>query len=128
RTVTSVQRNRTANENEIQQYTTRSTYDIRGNLLTVTDALDRTAFRYFYDLGGRALHSESLDDGVRQTVLNVMGNEIQRRDSKGALILQTYDDLNRFLRLWARDNDSSATTLRQVIEYGDGGNPGQVAP
>ena len=32
-----------------------------------------------------------------------LGNEIERRDSKGALILRAYDALNRPIRLWARD-------------------------
>ena len=72
-------------------FRTRSTYDIRGNVLTVTDALDRIAFRYTYDLADRPWRIESIDAGLRRMVLNVLGNETERRDSKGALILQAYD-------------------------------------
>ena len=79
------------------------TYDIRGNLLTVTDALGREAFNYVYDFANRPLRIDSIDAGVRRAVLDATGNEIERRDSKGALILQAYDDLNRLNRLWARD-------------------------
>ena len=39
-----------------------------------------------------------------------------------------YDDLNRPTRLWARDDENSDVTLRQVMEYGDGGIPDQLEP
>ena len=101
-----------------------STYDIRGNVLTVTDALDRVAFRYTYDLANRPWRIDSIDAGLRRMVLNVLGNEIERRDSKGALILQAYDRLQRPIRLWARDDAGSPITLRQRMEYGDARNSG----
>ena len=108
-------------------FRTRSTYDIRGNVLTVTDALDRVAFRYTYDLANRPWRIDSIDAGLRRMVLNVLGNEIERRDSKGALILQAYDRLQRPIRLWARDDAASPITLRQRMEYGDAGTPDQAA-
>lgn len=134
RTVLAVARNRDAPENPgdplppIQELRTQSTYDIRGNVLTVTDALDRVAFRYTYDLANRPWRNDSIDAGLRRTVLNVLGNETERRDSKGALILQAYDLVQRPLRLWARDNAGSPMSLRQRMEYGDGGIPDQSAP
>ena len=57
-------------------YTTRSAYDIRGNLLTVTDALGRVAFRHVYDLANRPLRSDSLDAGIRRSVLDAAGNVV----------------------------------------------------
>ena len=84
-----------------------STYDIRGNVLAVTDALGRVAFRYTYDLANRPWRIDSIDAGLRRIVLDVLGNEIERRDSKGALILQAYDRLQRPIRLWARDDAGS---------------------
>ena len=55
RTVLAIERNRDAPQNPndppmIQEFRTASTYDVRGNLLTVTDALGRLAFQYTYDL------------------------------------------------------------------------------
>jgi RHS repeat-associated protein len=125
RTVEAIARN---GSNPANWFRTRSTYDIRGNVLTVTDALDRIAFRYTYDLANRPLGIESIDAGLRRMVLNVMENETERRDSKGALILQAYDRLQRPTRLWARDDVGSPITLRQRIEYGDAGVPDQAAP
>jgi RHS repeat-associated protein len=134
RTVLAVARNRDAPENPgdplpaIQELRTQSTYDIRGNVLTVTDALDRVAFRYTYDLANRPWRIESIDAGLRRMVLNVLGNETERRDSKGALSLQSYDRLQRPIRLWARDEFGSPISLRQRMEYGDAGIPNQPAP
>ncbi|WP_156119623.1 SpvB/TcaC N-terminal domain-containing protein [Leptolyngbya sp. KIOST-1] len=125
RTVEAVERNRAKrpNSNEplpvIEEYRTRSAYDIRGNLLTVTDALGREAFRYVYDLANNPLRVISIDAGVRRTVLNAAGNEIERRDSKGALILQAYDALNRPTDLWARDGGGQPLSLREHLVYGD---------
>ena len=94
-------------------------------MLTVTDALNRVAFRYTYDFANRPWRIDSIDAGLRRIVLNVVGNETERRDSKEALILQAYDRLHRPIRLWARDDAGSPITLRQRMEYGDAGKPAE---
>jgi RHS repeat-associated protein len=132
RTVLAIARNREAPENPsdalppIEEVRTQSAYDIRGNVSAVTDALDRIAFRYSYDLANRPWRIESIDAGLRRMVLNVVGNEIERRDGKGALTLQSYDALQRPSRIWARDEGEGPITLRQRMEYGDGGTPNQA--
>ena len=131
RTILAVARNRDASKNPgeplpaIQELRTQTTYDIRGNVLTVTDALNRVAFRYVYDLANRPWRIDSIDAGLRRMVLNVLGNETERRDGKGELILQAYDLLHRPIRFWARDDGGSLITLRQRMEYGDAGMPDQ---
>lgn len=125
RTIKAVSRN---GENPATEWlVTQSTYDIRGNLLTVTDALGRTAFKHVYDLANKPLRIESIDAGLRQTVLDTAGNVIEQRDTKGALALHAYDVLNRPIRLWARDDGNGTVTLRERLEYGDGGDPNQPA-
>jgi RHS repeat-associated protein len=120
-------------------YRTTSTYDIRGNLLTVRDALGREAFRYTYDLtpssgeedeeeGAQVWRIWQLDAGVRRMVFDAVGNERERRDSKGAVILQDYDRLDRPQSLWARDGENEAVTLRERLIYGDGGDVSQLSP
>jgi RHS repeat-associated protein len=132
RTIKTIERN---GSNQADRYTTESTYDIRGNLLTIKDALKRTAFSYIYDLtpaseegedeqGAQVLRIEQLDAGVRRIVFDATGNEIERRDSKGALILQAHDDLDRPVRLWARDNSDEGMTLREHLIYGDSAESG----
>ncbi len=125
RTVETVARN---GSDPADWYRTRSTYDVRGNVLTVTDALDRVAFRYTYDLANRPWRTESIDAGLGRMVLNSLGNKTERRDGKGALTLQVYDRLQRPSCLWSRDDTGGPVTLRQRMEYGDAGTPDHAEP
>jgi RHS repeat-associated protein len=110
----------------IEEHRTLSTYDLRGNLVTVTDALGRVAFAYLYDLLNRPLRMDSIDAGIRRSVLDAAGNVVERRDSKGAVALTAYDKLNRPTHVWARNDALAAKlTLRERLEYGDGGDPAQ---
>ena len=117
RTVKAVERN--GSDPAKDWYTTRSTYDIRGNVLTVTDALSRVAFQHVYDLANRNLRIDSIDAGARQMVLDAIGNPVEQRDGKGAQTLHAYDRLNRPVRLWARDGAGQVMTLRERLVYGD---------
>ncbi len=131
RTIKAVQRNRNLRQEPgdplppLEEYVTRSTYDIRGNLLTVTDALGRIAFRYTYDLtfdkenGSRPWRIDSIDAGLRRVAFHALGMEVERRDSKGSLTLQAYDRGNRPTHFWARNHLGESSTLRQRLLYGD---------
>ena len=134
RTIEAVERNRDQPANPgdllppIEEIRTRSTFDIRGNVLTITDALGRKAFHgHVYDYANRSLRLDSIDAELRTTVLDAIGGLVEQRDSKGALTLHGYDNLNRPLRLWARDGKDQTLTLREKLEYGDGGNTNQLA-
>lgn len=96
--------------------------------MTIKDELGRDAFfDHIYDYANRKLRMQSIDAGLRTTVLNAAGGIIEQRDGKGAIILHGYDDLNRPLRLWARDSQGEVLTVRERIEYGDGGISTQPA-
>jgi RHS repeat-associated protein len=125
RTVVAVARN--GSEPATDWYTTRSTYDIQGNLTDIIDAMGRRAFGYRFDLSNRRWRMDSIDAGRRDSVLDALGNAIEGHDSKGALTLGAFDLLHRPIRLWARDDTTGRTTCRQRIEYGDGGGPAQPA-
>lgn len=122
RAVTAVARNGRA---PADWFTTRSAYDIQGNLVAITDALGREAFRYSFDLAKRRWRTDSIDAGRRDTVPDALGNAIESRDSKGALTLGAFDLLHRPTRVWARDDAGGPVTLRQRIDYGDAGTPAQ---
>jgi RHS repeat-associated protein len=135
RTVLAVERNRepeTAPGSPLQEIVTRTTYDIRGNVLMIrdpitdTNPLGRLAFQHIYDLANRKLRLDSIDAGLRLTVLDALGGVIEQRDGKDALTLHAYDNLNRPIRLWARDGNGQNLTLRERLEYGDGGRPDQT--
>ncbi|QKW06065.1 VCBS repeat-containing protein [Streptomyces sp. NA04227] len=124
RTVETVERGREPG-GPVQEMRTRTRYDIRGNPLAVTDALDRTAVENVYDLAGQCLRSHSIDSGTRQTVYDAEGRPVEQRDGRGALVLSVRDVLGRLAGLWARDTSGEPTVLRERVEYGDGGSPAQ---
>jgi RHS repeat-associated protein len=124
RTVRAVARNGPA---PADWFTTTSAYDIQGNLVSVTDPLGREAFRYAFDLAGRRWRMDGIDHGRRDTVPDALGHAVETRDAKGALTLEAYDVLRRPVRAWARDGATGAVTLRQLVAYGDGGDPAQPA-
>ena len=126
KTVLAIERNRLPDatlEDEIENYQTLSLYDIRGNLLKIEDAKGRLAFQYEYDLANQNLRTDSIDAGLKGTILDVMGSPLESRDSKGAMILSQYDDLNRPTHLWARDNREGVMALRQLLIYGESLDP-----
>ncbi len=103
----------------VEEHVTLSSYDVRGNLIDVVDAVERRAFRNVYDLANRPLRVESIDAGTRRTALDAAGNPVEHRDAKGALGLRAHDALNRPIRYWARDGSGSDITLREHVVYGD---------
>lgn len=110
-------------------YITRSSFDMRGNLLVISDALNRRAFVHSHDLLNRPLKVDSIDAGLRTSVLDALGNLVEYRDSKGSLALRRYDKLNRLVELWARNNEqpTSTFTLRESLTYAPPGTPGHAA-
>ncbi|VAX04050.1 Putative insecticidal toxin complex, partial [hydrothermal vent metagenome] len=110
-------------DTEQSKVTTKSRYDILGNLLEVTDAKNRKAFVYHYSLVPESspLRIDSIDAGQRWITVDATGQEVERRDSKGSLILQNVDTLLRPSHFWARDDEAGTVSLRQHSVYGDGG-------
>jgi RHS repeat-associated protein len=108
----------------IDCHLTRLRYDVRGNLIEIFDALGRSAFRHAYDLLNRRLRVESIDAGLRTSVLDAQGNTVEYRDSKGAAALRRYDELNRPIEVWAVDdaNAPQILTQREKVVYGDKAN------
>lgn len=110
---------------EGEWFTTRSAYDLRGNLVAVTDPVGRTAFRFVHDLAGRRWRTDSIDTGRRDEVPDARDAVLLGRDARGALVLGAFDVLGRPVAVWARDGAGQAVTMRQRIEYGDAGTAGQ---
>jgi RHS repeat-associated protein len=94
-------------------------YDIRGNLLKVTEALGRTAFTHVYDLADRPLRTTHIDSGASCSLTDAIGKPIESTDAKGARTLVSYDTLQRPVHGWAQNNGSD--TLRMVMHnrYGE---------
>lgn len=134
RTIEAVERNRdpAANPGDalapIEELRIRTTFDIRGNVLAIGDALGRQAFHeHIYDCDNKLLCMTSIDAGRRTSCFDAAGGVLEQRDAKGAWVLHAYDRVNRPLRLWARDGHDQQLALRQKLAYGDGGSAAQPA-
>ena len=111
--------------NGTEVLTTRTSHDIQGNLLSIVDPLGRESFRYAFDVAKRRWRLDSIDAGRRETVPDALDRPVETRDSKSALTLAAFDRLHRPIREWARNREGGPVTLRQVVEYGDAGDPAQ---
>ena len=109
-------------------YVSRSSYDARGNRLTIVDAMGRVACRYVFDEANRVLRSESIDAGLQTAVIDACDTTVETRDAKGAIVLRVHDALDRLTEVWARNSSAdAAVTLRERITYGDGSAATQPA-
>jgi len=97
-------------------------FDIRGNLLQVTDALGRVSFTHVYDLANRPLRTYNIDKGVTHAVPDALNKLVMGDDAKGGYALMAYDVKNRLVNTWAIDNNTISGltySLRNEILYGD---------
>ena len=106
------------------QLATRTTYDVRGNVLTIVDPVGRTAVRHAFDLSDRLLRTDAIDGGRRLMLADAAGNPVLSRDGREALTLRTFDAMNRPATVHARDDAAAALTLRERTIYGDALPPG----
>jgi len=124
RTIKTTEHRATASaEDVVMQYE----YDIRGNLLKVTDALDRTAFEYTYDLkpkmgeedsGANVLRTWHIDKGIQTTLYDASFKPIEGKDAKGSWVLNSYDNLQRPIQVWGEDRSGEGMRLAQKMVYG----------
>jgi RHS repeat-associated protein len=118
RVVEAVARNHQTDANE--WFVTKTSYDIRGNVLTVTDPLDRVCAVQLYDLAGRSLRTESIDAGTSWIAFDAAGQPRQTRDPRGACIWTNYDTKMRQTHQWACSSATEDVGLRVHMVYGDG--------
>jgi RHS repeat-associated protein len=78
-----------------RRFRTRLELDASGNTLEVTDALDRVAMRYRYDLAGRRVHQASMEAGERWTLHDVAGEPVHVWDARGQRITTRRDQRRR---------------------------------
>ncbi len=119
RTVATVERNSEAGQTAVETHRVERAYDVRGNLVSLTDPLERTVFTYSYDLLDNEIRSTGIDAGTERVVLDAAGNVVERRDGKGALTLRRYDASNRLTHEWARNGTGGEITLRRRRFYAE---------
>ena len=101
---------------------TRVIFDIEGNQREVTDAKDRVAMRYDYDMLGTRTHQASMEAGERWMLGDVAGKPIRAWDSRGHAFRTAYDALRRPLRSFVQGADPqhpATEILFGKTEYGE---------
>jgi len=105
---------------ERETFATRVKFDIEGNQLEVTDALQRVVMRYDYDIAGNVMHQASMEAGERWMLNDVGGNPLHAFDSRGHHFRSTYDALRRPVESFvANENGNASEQLVQRTVYGE---------
>jgi YD repeat-containing protein len=102
----------------IREIRTERTYDARGNLATLRDPLGRFALRRLHSHTDRPLRDERLDGGTTLTAYDAAGQEVERRDDRGAQQILGRDDAGRLIRVWARATQDEPLILRERLTHG----------
>src|SRR6185437_939375 len=95
------------------------TFDVRGNLLAVKDALGNPAFAHLYDLHNKTLQTIHNDSGTSTALHDAMDRTVMATNANSAVSLTGYDVLSRVIGLWARDSGTESYGRRHKIIYGD---------
>ncbi|WP_187284637.1 DUF6531 domain-containing protein [Streptomyces sp. uw30] len=102
--------------------TTRNTYDVAGNLATVTDAAGKTT-SFTYDAANRLTEVKDAAGHIARMSYDVMGNVASRTDASGAKTAYAYDKAGRLIATTAaRGNVSGATKYTWKYGYDKVGN------
>lgn len=100
------------------RYVTTSTFDIQGNMTTVTDALGRQMLDQQYGLLAVPIRSCSPDQGERRALHDATGQPLRSWDSRGFTARQRYDALRRPTGLEVAQHGGRAW-LAEVMSYGE---------
>jgi YD repeat-containing protein len=96
---------------------TTNAYDAAGNLISVTDALNRTTHYTYDDLNRQIAVTDPLENTTR-SVYDRLGNLFETVDANGVVTRYEYDELNRQIAVtlnFKSGPDNAETNVRGVI-------------
>ena len=100
------------------QYETRNGYDIKGNVITVTDAKGRVITTNKYNLLDESISTQSLDAGDRWMLSNVLNSPIRMWDSRDQAFRIVYDALQRPQQDWVQQGTDPEKLVTFTV-YGE---------
>jgi RHS repeat-associated protein len=106
---------------ESRQYT-RTSFDISGNVLSVTDARNNEVVRHRYNLSGTVCYRHNMDTGDSWMLKDATGKDIRGWDSRQQLFIKEFDALNR--PVLSAVQDASGKKVYEKIVYGETLPPG----
>lgn len=95
----------------------RSQLDIQGNVVAIIDPRGLTAFRYRYDMLGRRLYEQGVDNGKTWSLPDALGQVLHNWDGQGIHQRYRYDRLGRPTEVFVQ-----GAGLNQVVQqmtYGE---------
>ena len=125
RAVTSVMHNKwqsTRLLSEGEEYdTTRVEMDIKGNVVSVTDARGNRVIQYKYDLPGNRIYQDSMDSGQRWLLINAAGKPINAWDERNFEFRYFFDILQRptLSRVSGGDGATALDNIFSKMVYGE---------
>jgi len=97
---------------------TRTTLDVEGNSLAVTDARGNAAQATVFAMNKQVLTTTSCDAGQRWTLSDVMGQSFRSWDSRGTARRTVVDPMRRPIQLFVQTGTQNET-LAEVRIYGE---------
>jgi RHS repeat-associated protein len=106
-----------------QIYDTYTQLDIESKPRSVTDARGNTAVSFKYNMCNVPCYQGHIDSGERWLMANVLNNPCWKKDAKGYVFKNTYDELNRPTTLEVQGGTSPypiiSSQIVSFIEYGE---------
>lgn len=102
--------------------TTKTSYDILGNVLTITDPRGIVAFTHEFDMLKRQLSVNSADAGASQLLPDVLNAPMLSWDANGNHVRALYDELHRPTERWLLKPGENVYRLTQKMIYGESAN------
>jgi RHS repeat-associated protein len=100
-------------------YRTFVAFDIEGNQLAISDALQRVIMTYDYDMLGAKLHQDSVDAGQRWSLNDATGKPYLGWDSRDHNLEHDYDVARRPIALLVATGGAQAVLAEKTV-YGEG--------
>ena len=100
------------------KYPTRTTLDVEGNALAVTDARGNAAQTTVFAMSKQPLTTTSCDAGQRWTLNDVRGQPFRGWDSRGNAVRTVFDVMRRPTQLFVQTGTQNET-LAEVHVYGE---------
>ncbi|NUP11205.1 MAG: toxin, partial [Polyangiaceae bacterium] len=114
-----------ADNGNTELFEMRTTLDIEGQVLAVTDQLGRICQTNKFSMAGRLLYETNIDKGERWNLTAADGAPIQRWDKRDQVFRWEYDELRRPTHLWVKIGTADEVLLERRY-YGD--NPNLTTP
>jgi RHS repeat-associated protein len=99
--------------------TTRSDFDVFGNLTAKFDVLGREVERSEFDVLGRPFIQRSMESGARVALLANTGQVVMECNSARIQRRMVYDSLRRKSQTWVLEPESKSEILWSKIKYGE---------